>query len=284
MEGIFTGRSPSSRACALLLACLLPYLVGCSHLIHARGEERRNHGYTLILNGIEGSHVAHVGLVEGLKSGGVQSEIELYDWTTGNPALMLFHLRSEQRHQKQAAAIAQKIIAYQDHYPGRPVNLIGHSGGGGMTLLTLEALPADRRIQSAILLESAISPTYDLRKVFPKVERGIWNYSSSIADSALLVAGTTLAGTIDGKHTISAGAIGFHLPEDATDVDRQLYATKLFERPHNFQMLLNGNPGEHYGCMNPIFVRRELAPIITPSEVGSTAQALDALAAPSQEP
>jgi pimeloyl-ACP methyl ester carboxylesterase len=283
MEGILSARFLSPRAGILLLVCLLPCLAGCSHFIHARGAERREHGYTLILNGIEGSHVAHVGLVEGLKSGGVQSEIELYDWTTGNPALMLFHLRSERRHEKQAAAIAQKIIAYQDQYPGRPVNLIGHSGGGGMTLLTLEALPPDRRIQSAILLESAISPTYDLRKVFPKVARGIWNYSSSIADSALLVAGTTLAGTIDGKHTVSAGAIGFDLPADATDDDRRLYETKLFERPHDFHMLLNGNPGEHYGCMNPLFVSRELAPIITPSEAASVSRALDALAAPTAE-
>jgi pimeloyl-ACP methyl ester carboxylesterase len=250
----------------LALACALSSLGGCSRFIHARGAERRDHGYTLILNGIEGSHVAHAGLVQGLKAGGVDSEIELYDWTTGNPALMLVHLRHEARHRKQATAIAQKIVDYQDQYPGRPVNLIGHSGGGGMTLLALEALPHDRRIQSAILLESAISPTYDLRTVFPKVERGIWNYSSSIADSALLVAGTTVAGTIDGKHTVSAGAIGFRLPADASDDDRRLYESKLFERPHSFQMVLNGNLGEHYGCMNYFFVRQELAPIIAASE------------------
>ena len=127
-------------------------------MMNFRSVERRDHGYTLVLTGIEGPHLGHVGFVGGLKSGGVPSEIEIVEWTTGTPALMLVHLRYESRNRRQAEQIAAKIVEYQDQYPGRPVNLIGHSGGGGMVLLTLEALPPDRKIDCAILLAAAISP------------------------------------------------------------------------------------------------------------------------------
>jgi hypothetical protein len=242
-------------------AIMLSSLAGCSHLINARSPDRTDRGYTLVLNGIEGTNLAHAGFVAGLTAGGVESEIEIYDWTTGNPALLLVHLRHESRNRRQAAVIAQKIVDYQALHPGRPVNLIGHSGGGGMALLALEELPPEAQVKSVVLLEAAISSRYDLRKVLPKVDRGLWNYSS-LGDSPLLAAGTTLAGTIDGRHAIAAGAIGFELPDDATDADRQLYAARLYERPYDFTMLLSGNPGEHYGCLSYLFACKELAPLL----------------------
>ena len=169
------------RALLIVAALLLVSTVGCARLMNFRSAERQDQGYTLVLNGVEGAHFGHAGFVAGLKSGGVPSEIEIVDWTTGTPALMLVHLRAAGRNQRQAEQIAAKIVAYQDEHPGRPVNIIGHSGGGGMTLLTLNALPKDRKVDSAILLAAAISPDFDLRPVLPKVERGIWNYSSAVS-------------------------------------------------------------------------------------------------------
>jgi pimeloyl-ACP methyl ester carboxylesterase len=264
----------------ILLLCLLQ-LAGCARLINFKSAERREQGYTLVLTGIEGAHVGHAGFVGGLKSGGVPSEIEVVDWTTGAPALMLYHLRAEGRNRRQAEQIAQKIVQYQDEYPGRPVNLIGHSGGGGMALLTIDALPEDRKVDSAILLAAAISSDFDLRPIFPKVERGIWNYSSAVGDSPLLIAGTTTFGTIDGKHRPSAGAIGFRVPRDAGYVDRGLYAQKLIERPYRPRMALNGNLSDHYGCMNPLFARNELAPIIRGAKYAQ--DPLDSLMSPDVE-
>jgi pimeloyl-ACP methyl ester carboxylesterase len=248
-----------------LLACLLAGQ-GCARMMNVHSVDRQSRGYTLVLNGIEGAHVGHAGFVTGLKSGGVDSEIEVVDWTTGTPALMLMHLRHETRNRHQAEQIAAKIVQYQDQHPGRPVNLVGHSGGGAMVLLTLEALPSNRRIDSAILLAAAISPDYDLRPALQKVDRGLWNYSSFAGDSVLLVAGTTAFGTVDGRHTISAGAVGFRLPPDASEADRQLYRDKLFERPYRPQMALSGNLSDHYGPMNPLFARNELAPILNANE------------------
>jgi pimeloyl-ACP methyl ester carboxylesterase len=265
-----------SLACCVA-AVLVINVAGCARLMNFKSAERRDHGYTLVLTGIEGAHVGHAGLVSGLKSGGVPSEMEIVDWTTGMPPLMLVHLRYDGRNRRQAEQIAEKIVQYQDEYPGRPVNLIGHSGGGGMTLLTLEALPADRQVDSAILLAAAISPDYDLRPVLPKVERGIWNYSSLLGDGPLLIAGTTAFGTIDGKHTPAAGAVGFRLPQNASTFDRHMYSDKLFERPYRLRMALNGNLSDHYGPMNFLFARNELAPILRGAKYPDDTRSLDEL-------
>jgi pimeloyl-ACP methyl ester carboxylesterase len=257
------------------LACFLP-LAGCARMMNLKSAERSDQGYTLVLTGIEGAHVGHAGFVAGLKSGGVPSEIEIVDWTTGTPALMLVHLRAESRNRRQAEQIAAKIVQYQDEHPGRPVNMIGHSGGGGMTLLTLEALPADRQVDSAVLLAAAISPDYDLAPVLTKVERGIWNYSS-IGDGALLGAGTTVFGTIDGKHGLAAGAVGFRIPAGAGAVEQRLYAEKLFERPYRPHMAASGNLSDHYGPLNFLFARNELAPILRGAGYPNETRSLDEL-------
>ncbi|WP_157605453.1 hypothetical protein [Schlesneria paludicola] len=234
--------------------------LGCARLMNLHLTDSHPQGLTLVLTGIESAHLGHASFVRGLKRGGVESEIEIVDWTTGTPALMLYHLMSESRNRAQATLIASKIVHFQDAHPGCPVNLIGHSGGGGMVLLTLDALPADRQVDSAILLAAAISPDYDLRSALCKVRRGIWNYSSQIGDAPLLVAGTTLFGTIDRHYGPAAGATGFHVPNNPYDF--QLYHQKLFQRPYDFSMALDGNFSNHYGPMSPRFARRELAPIL----------------------
>jgi len=258
-----------------VLGFLLP-LVGCATFINSKSAERRDQGYTLVFTGIESAHVGHAAFVRGLKSGGVPSEIELVDWTTGTPALMLVHLRAEKRNRRKAEEIAAKIAQYQDEYPGRPVQLIGHSGGGGMALLTLEALPQKRQIDSAILLAPAVSPDYDLASALTRVERGIWNYSS-VGDGALLGVGTTVFGTMDGSHRPAAGALGFRVPPDAGPVERGLYAQKLFEKPYRPRMAMNGNLSDHFGSLNMLFARNEIAPILRGARFPNETRSLDEL-------
>ncbi len=254
-----SGRRLRASAVLLLVICWC----GCARMINSSSVDRRDHGCTLVLTGIEGAHPGHACFVAGLKSGGVPSEIEVIDWTTGVPALMLVHLRGAGRNQQQADRIAEKIVRYQDKYPGRPVDIIGHSGGGGIALLTIESLPDNRLVDSIILLAAAVSPDFDLRPVLPKVKRGIWNYTSLVGDAPLLVAGTTAFGTIDGCHMPSAGARGFRLPVDATHSERDMYASKLFERPYRLQMAFSGNFSDHFGGLNPLFAKNELALLLS---------------------
>ena len=97
---------------------------------------------------------------------------------------------------------------YQDNHPGRPVYVVGHSGGGGVAVFTAESLPDGRKIDGLVLLSASISKGYDLHKALANCRRGIINYYSS-RDVGLLGVGTTLMGNVDGGHGPSAGLKGF---------------------------------------------------------------------------
>ena len=165
---------------------------GCAYFTQQVTPERLDQGFTVVLPGIEGKSVFNSNIAQGLIHGGVKSAVEVHDWTTGHLPLFLVHLRHIERNRDEARKLAQIIVEYQDRYPDRPVYLVGHSGGGGMALLTLEALPPDRKVTGVILLAVAVSRTFDLREALSKTERGIWNFYSP-GDLVFLVAGTTLA-------------------------------------------------------------------------------------------
>lgn len=244
-----------------LVWLLLASSSGCSYFQNLSNPDRFQNGYTLVLPGIETASFANSNIAQGLENGGVTSAIEVYDWTTGNLALALYHLRNLDRNKLEAQKLADKIVDYQDRYPGKPVYLIGHSGGGRLTLLTLEALPPGRSITAAILLAPAVSPDYDLSTALSRTEAGIWNYYSPM-DSFFLIAGTTVAGTIDGKHTPAAGALGFSEPEDFAPESRNLYETKLHQIGYNLEMATHGNLGGHFGSTWHQFSEDYLAPIL----------------------
>jgi pimeloyl-ACP methyl ester carboxylesterase len=235
-------------------------LSGCSLMVKPVQFDQWNNGYTIVLPGIESRHLLHGQLAAGLRDGGVQTAIEIYDWTSGNPALMLAHLRWSQRNQRQAQEIANKIVAYQDRFPGKPVHLIGHSGGAGVAVLALESLPDDRRINSVVLLGACISPSHDLRTALQRCER-LYNYYS-IIDAPLLVAGTTLAGTIDNRWEPSAGATGFCIPANLDENEAAVYQQRLHQR--HFQLSDVGylSFGGHYGAMSRWFAKHELSEVL----------------------
>ena len=257
-------RFPRSMALGLWVG-LLVFASGCSALVPPLQSRGWENGYTIILPGIESRHAMHRELAIGLKEGGVSTAIEVDDWTSGNPAGFLFHLRLHERNQKQAARIANKIIRYQDEYPGRPIHLIGHSGGGGIAILTLEALPPDRQVDTTILLAAAISPSHPMETALSHCKKGLWNYSS-LLDAPLLVAGTTVAGTIDECFEPSAGAIGFYTSDELSQNTKALYSERLHEERFQIAHLTSLNLGGHYGTMNRWFAKEYLAKhLLSPS-------------------
>ena len=141
-----------------------------------RADERREHGYIIVLPGIEGRSCFNIDLAQGLADGGVQAAIEIYDWTTGVLSLFLYHLRALDRNRRQASLVAKKIVRYQSQFPGRPVHLIGHSGGGAIALMALEALPSGHSVTSAILINAALSPKFDITTALSRTNLGVWNF------------------------------------------------------------------------------------------------------------
>jgi pimeloyl-ACP methyl ester carboxylesterase len=226
--------------------------------------ERLDRGYTLVLPGVSGDYVADHGVVTGLKKADVSSAIEFYDWTTGT-GRRFYHLCGIERNRAQAQKIASKIVNYHERYPGRPVNLIGYSGGGGVAVLALEALPPDHRVTNAILLAPSLARDYDLRLAMCRTEHGIHNYYSRL-DVPVLMVISTAAGNTDGHHKLPGGAVGFDVPKTLDSAERKAYAQRLQQHEYRLSMVFDGHIGGHLGWATPTFVARHVAPLIGRSE------------------
>lgn len=250
---------------AVCAACLLVADVGCRLPASVRTELRYERGLVLVVPGIEGPSIWSRNIALGLDDGGVASAIEMYDWTTGLPGALVVNLTYLERNRKQAEMLAERIAEYQDEHPQRPVHLVGHSGGAGIAIMALDALPADRQIERAIVLAPALSPTYDLTTALARTRFGIYNFFSS-RDVGFLMVGTSLLGPIDREFGISAGAIGFRAPRDASQEDRALYRERLRQIRWAPRMKLAGADGSHLGWASRRFAEEYLAPIIVESE------------------
>jgi pimeloyl-ACP methyl ester carboxylesterase len=212
---------------------------------------------------VEGRSTFTSGVVRGLIEGRVPSAIEVHDWTVG-PAFVsaVVNLRASRHNRREARKIAEKIVHYQKRYPGRPVHLIGHSGGGGIAVYALEALPPGHEVTGVILLGPALSPDYDLRRALRRIQGTMYNFFSPY-DVGFLKVGTSIAGTMDGRHTKAAGAIGFAVPWGLSREDRQLYAPPRFcQQRYTPKMADSGHSGTHLGWARRTFVAEWVAPLI----------------------
>ncbi len=262
------GRVLASFAPALLLLACWATASGCclhrsawlpnSEMIQ---PERASQGYTLILPGIFGNFSPESKLTRGLIDADVPTAVEVYDWTLG-PWGMPVNMAVGYRTRCQARRAAQKIVAYQDEYPGRPVYLFGHSGGAYAALLTLEALPEDREVTRVFLFGAPISPQYDLSVALDRTEQCIHNFYST-ADASVLVVGTSVVGRMDNGWGPSAGAVGFRIPSDLAPSAQWAYRTKLVQHPYTDDMKNFGHQGGHFGWAKRGFTVRWVAPLLT---------------------
>ena len=223
--------------------------------------QRLEHGYTIVVVGVNGDNMLSAGLAPGLVEGGYPGAVEVVDWTTGYWPLFIYHLRAETRHEEFARQIAGKIVQYQTAYPGRPVNLVGYSAGAVVAVEAIEALPRGVRIDRAVLLAGAISPLYNLQTALARSRDGVVSYYQT-QDVVALWAGTTLAGTADGTHLPSAGAVGFWTPLGANDEVRHLYRDQLVQIAYDPRMALCGNLGGHFQCVGRKFVAQWISPTL----------------------
>jgi|GEM_PF-433944 len=172
-------------------------------------EDRKANGLVIILPGIEGESGFNHDIRRGLVAAGVRRAMPIYSW--GRPVPIAGPILNQVDVLGNRAAgrrIAQMIEAYQDTYPGRPVHLIGHSGGGGVAVFAAEAMGPGRSVTGCILLSASISRGYDLSLALSKCDRGIVNFYSR-QDVGLLVIGTSLLSNVDGVKGPAAGNSGF---------------------------------------------------------------------------
>ncbi len=225
-------------------------------------EGLRDHCFLLHLPGIGGKRSIDRALVLGLARGGVDADFDIYDWTGGEEGEGLPALANIQHHREEADKIAKIIVDQATKHPDIPIVLTSHSGGCGLAVWALEQLPENVTIESFVMLQSALSPQYDLTKALKHV-RGKLYVFSSINDTLVLGTGTRMFGTIDRVKTDAAGRVGFTMPKKA---DATQYA-KLVSIPYQKAWLRYDDIGDHIGPMNVLFAKAIIAPLLITGEL-----------------
>jgi hypothetical protein len=212
--------------------------------------------FLLHLNGIGGERVCDHWLVDGLKRGGFDAEVQYYDWTEGHIGIEA--LTQHDRHVVESRKVADLLIAHHQDHPNQPIYITSHSGGCGIAVWALELLPADVKVEQLFMFAPALSPEYDLSKALTHVKGKLHIFSSSY-DQIVLGTGTKMLGTIDGLRVEASGLNGFVQPEKA---DPKQYL-KLAQHPYRAAWLSKyGNAGSHICSLRPMFAKDYVAPIL----------------------
>ena len=224
-------------------------------------SSRLEHGLIIILPGIEGCSTVNDSIARGLVAGQLSHAIQIIDWRRFRPWNPL-HLAMQRHNRTQARVVAELIVSYQRNFPGQPVHLIGHSAGAGMALFVLEQLQEDHAVTSVTLLSAAVSRKFDVGRLLNRTKAGIWNFYSAL-DLPTVGIGTMLFGTMDRRHTVSAGALGFVTTnhDSVSPENSQKPRPRLNQIPYQKIMARSWNFGGHFGSTNAVFVRENIAPI-----------------------
>jgi pimeloyl-ACP methyl ester carboxylesterase len=222
---------------------------------------RLEHGLVIILPGIEGCSSVNDSIARGLVAGRLSHAIQIIDWRRFRPWNPL-HLAMWRHNHTQAREVADLIMTYQRDFPGQPVHLIGHSAGAGMALFVLEHLKEDQAVTSVTLLSAAVSRRFDVERLLNRTTAGIWNFYSPL-DIPTVGIGTLLFGTMDRRHAVSAGAMGF-LTQNSNSISSQNLQQQrplLTQIPYQKAMARSWNFGGHFGATNAVFIRDNIVPI-----------------------
>jgi pimeloyl-ACP methyl ester carboxylesterase len=196
---------------------------------------RKEQGLVVILPGIEGESSANHNIRRGLASAGCPRAMPIYNWGAPVPGLgLLINQVSVAGNPIAGRNIARMIENYQDTYPGRPVHIIGHSGGGGMAVFAAEELSDGRMIDGVILLAPSIAAGHDLSKALSRCRNGIVNFYNPH---------DTLVGLVGG-----AGVNGFNSPH------KDLY-----------QVRVSSSGDAHFAATAPYYVSGNVAPWVLSS-------------------
>jgi pimeloyl-ACP methyl ester carboxylesterase len=219
--------------------------------------------YLLHLPGIAGERNLDRRFVEGLRDGGYEGKIEIFDWPRKDPGLNA--LLARQRNEDEAAKLSRKLEEITREDPKQKVRIVCHSGGAGIAVWALERLPDEVKIETLIFVAPALSQRYDLSKALSHVRGKAYAFTSE-NDVLVLGAGTSLFGTIDGVKEQAAGMRVFTKPDDADDEQYR----KLVQLPYRKEWMEFGNIGDHIGPMDEKFAANVISPLLQDRQTPTT--------------
>ena len=249
-------RSRSSRAIAILLLAFIAS-TGCGKPTQQRdivAEQTASpipQTVVFHLPGISGEMSIDRTLRRGLINAGIAPSVQIVQWVgvrRGLPAL-----GDIVENKRQAKQLAAQITDIYRQDPRTPIILTSHSGGTGVAVWALEDLPDDVRVDTLVMIASALSPGYDLSHALAHVRQAV--SLNSVHDNLLLDVGTRTFGTIDRQKVSAAGYAGFVMPRTA---DASQYE-KLTQHAYDPAWVQYGNYGDHVGPMTVPFTREVIA-------------------------
>ena len=236
---------------------------------------RLDRGLVCCLDGVGGYNWGPRWLRGGLLDAGVACAITIFDWGYGPKGMFIADLVAEEKNKRRAAELAAMVENYERLFPGRPVYLIGHSAGAGMVVFALEQMADETRVDDVFLLAPALDPERNLAPALRHVRsRCFATYSP--ADVALMGLGTSVFATLDRKHTLGAGLVGFKLPQALSPEDGHQYR-KLRQAGWDTALLKKGLWGGHMGWSSPRFACEYIAPVLRGDEAPAIFQPLATL-------
>jgi len=213
---------------------------------------RRANGLVVVLPGIEGPSLYTAALRAGLAD--LPAAIHVFNWAGFWPGVC--YAVNQRGARRRADRVVDMIQDYRREHSGRPVVLIGHSGGAAIAVLAAERLAASggqiEPLAGAVALATPLSPGYDLRAALRGV-RGGWVACHSRFDLQLRLL-TSIGGNFDRRFGRTAGQEGFAGP----GADDPRFAPIAWDR----SMIADGHWGGHVGWASPPWVRRRLAPLL----------------------
>ena len=216
-------------------------------------EEKR--GLVYVFPGIHGGPWYLGPAYRAYRDAGVDCAIRIDEWES--PLCDgLGHLQNLKVNRSHAAKVASRLVAYRAEYPGAPICLVGYSAGGGIALLVTEAVPANLRLQNVVLVQSAVSPTYDLAAALRRIDGQLVNLYSPL-DWFVLGLGTRSFGTVDRAHVASCGKDGFDLTQAVPD---EALRARVVQRRWKPEMIWTGHDGGHGGILLHAWNKKYVAP------------------------
>jgi pimeloyl-ACP methyl ester carboxylesterase len=247
--------------CRSLCLALIVFVMADAGLLRAEspclGEQSP---VVIVCGGVGGLENLEIYLKWAVQHTGVPCDVRGFDWTHGKGHIFK-DLQDTQNHAQKTAELAEEVRRVCLTEPGRPIILIGRSGGSVLALGVAEMLPP-QTLERIILLSAAVSPGYDLKPALRATRKEIVSFRSEL-DWFVLGWGTWQFGTADRLYCSSAGKCGFNHPPESDAEGKELYR-RLVEICWTPSMLLHGNNGGHIGTVMPSFLASDVVPWLKP--------------------